>query len=471
MQKSQGQPLARGAVLLLAAATAVMGADAGPLKVGASRVEFTKLMPAPDITPLGKYEHEKLFLRAIVIDNGVTSAVLITVDGNAPGSIPAKVASELKIPVENVISSGTHSHSAGMGGPPPGTPGFRQRGDAASSPLDAVAIQAVRDAKAKLQPARISFGTGLSYLNVNRDTISPSTRLWTQDANPAGPSDKTVAVLQFESTNGDLIALYSNYSMHPVNLYLGGITSADWPGAACRYIEQIYDDKVVAMVSQGAEGDQNPLYLRASTAHMLRRGGQEYHGQPLVREPTEALIREGQRKMVPVDAKAADQVEKFIEAEGIIYAEEVLRVAQSLPAGAGEVRIAGLQKTVTCPGRTRTNQGREGQPGTYTDGPDVNWLVRVVGIGNVGLVGVNAEVYNAIGHALKAKSPIANTVFVGLANGSANSGYVPTDDAYGHYTFQVLGARTKPGCAETALPKAGDELLSEYAAGGLSGTK
>ncbi len=469
MRHSKHPPLLPAAALALAAAIPGLAADAGPLRAGAARVEFTKLAPAPDTPPLGKYEHEKLYVRAIVLDNGVTRAALLTVDGNAPGSIPPKVAAELKIPVENVISSSTHSHSAGLGGPQPGTAGFRQQ-NAASSPLDEVALQAVREAVAKLQPARVSFGTGLSYLNVNRDAINPTTRLWTQDANLTGPSDKTVAVVKFETPGGEPIALYSNYAMHPVNLYLGGIISADFPGAACRYIEQIYGDRMVALFSQGAEGDQNPLYLRASTAHMLRRGGQEYHGQPLVREPTEKLIREGERKMVPADAKAADEVEKFIEAEGILYAEEVLRVAQSLPPGDSVVRIAGAQQNVTCAGRTRTNQGREGQPGAYVDGPDVNFLVRLLGIGNIGLVGVNAEVYNMIGQTLKARSPMANTVFVGLANGSALSGYVPTDDAYGHYTFQVLGARTKPGCAEAALPKAGDDLLTRYASGGFTNT-
>ena len=89
-------------------------------------------------------------------------------------------------------------------------------------------------------------------------------------------------------------------------------------------------------------------------------------------------------------------------------------------------------------------------------------MMRVPGIGTVGLVAVNAEVYNAIGQALKAKSPMANTVFVGPANGRANSGYVPRDDAYGRYTFQVLGSRLKPGRAETAIPDAGVELLTQY---------
>jgi neutral ceramidase len=464
----------------LASVAPVPAAGAGPLRVGASRIEYTKLIPPPVTPPSGKFEHEKLFVRAIVIDNGQTRAALITVDGNAGATARAKIAEELNCPIENVITSSTHSHSAGMGGPPGGRAGGGQppaagappqpqagagRGAAQPSPVDAVILDAVRQAVAKLQPARMGFGTGMSYLNVNRDVISPKTRLWTQDANLTAPSDKTVAVLKFETPAGEPIAFYFNYAMHPVNLYLGGITSADYPGAACRYIEQIYSDKVVAAFSQGAEGDQNPLYLRASTAAMLRRGGQAYNGQPLVREEVESEIREGRRPMVPLDAKAAEDVEKFIEAEGIIFAEEVLRVAQSTTAGAADVRIAGAQKTVTCPGRTRTNTGREGQPGTYADGPDVNLQVGVLGIGNVALTPVNAEVYNAVALALKARSPLANTVFVGLANGSANSGYVPTDDAFGHNSFQVLSSRLKPGCAEMGIQNAALELIDRYVNG------
>jgi len=33
----------------------------------------------------------------------------------------------------------------------------------------------------------------------------------------------------------------------------------------------------------------------------------------------------------------------------------------------------------------------------------------------------------------------------------ANSGYIPNDASFGANTFQVLGSRLKPGCAETAI--------------------
>ena len=49
---------------------------------------------------------------------------------------------------------------------------------------------------------------------------------------------------------------------------------------------------------------------------------------------------------------------------------------------------------------------------------------------------------------LKAEAPASKTLVVTLANGSAGSGYIYSDDAYSHLTFQVIGSRLKPGCAE-----------------------
>jgi len=76
-----------------------------------------------------------------------------------------RVAEQLKCPIENVIVSGTHSHSAGMSGGA-GTRPLGQAGAAprpqpqGPSPLDDVVIDAVRQAAASLQPARLGFGTG-----------------------------------------------------------------------------------------------------------------------------------------------------------------------------------------------------------------------------------------------------------------------------------------------------------------------
>lgn len=77
------------------------------------------------------------------------------------------------------------------------------------------------------------------------------------------------------------------------------------------------------------------------------------------------------------------------------------------------------------------------------------------------LAAIDAELYTAIGQAVKKQSPLSDTVVVTMANDAANEGYIPTDDAFGHYTFQILGSRLKPGCAETAIPNGLVELLNQ----------
>jgi len=52
---------------------------------------------------------------------------------------------------------------------------------------------------------------------------------------------------------------------------------------------------------------------------------------------------------------------------------------------------------------------------------------------------------------------------VTLANGAANSGYIPDDASFSHYSFQVLSSRLKPGCAEAAIANGLTDLVSQYA--------
>ncbi|HEV2401257.1 MAG TPA: hypothetical protein VGS27_30260 [Candidatus Sulfotelmatobacter sp.] len=87
----------------------------GALRVGAARIDIT---PASDPAnpPSSKYEHEKLYVRAIVLDNGTTRAALIGADqGGLSDAIwnaaSKQIASELQCPVANIIMSATHTHS------------------------------------------------------------------------------------------------------------------------------------------------------------------------------------------------------------------------------------------------------------------------------------------------------------------------------------------------------------------------
>jgi neutral ceramidase len=424
----------------------------GALQAGAARVDITpaaNALPAP-YTSIRDHLH----VRAVVLDNHVTRAALvgvdlIVIDEPLWEEVSKKIAQELQCPIDNLVLSATHSHSSpdpedGKKRPDPNDAAFRTN-------LKAGILAAVREAKAKLQPARAGFGTGASYLNVNRDAIHPQTRLWYQGPNLDGPSDKTVAVLKFEAPNGEPIAVYVNYAMHAIDYYEMGILTADFPGVTSRFIERAYDDKVVAIWSSGAAGDQNPLYLRTLRG---ARGAKAEFGK----DPT------GSAKQ-SLD-KAVGELNDWVDSMGRVMGEEVLRVMDAdkmdpAKKASSEVRIWAGGKTLTCPGRTRTDTGRQGAPGTYVDWDPVNIHVGVLTIGTTTLISVNAEIYTSIAQRVKKESPIANTVVVTLANGVANSGYVPTDEAYGHNTFQVLDTHLKPGCAESGIVNAALDLMAE----------
>jgi hypothetical protein len=433
----------------------------GTLRVGASRVDITPASDTPSLRS-GKYAHEKLYVRAIVLDNDASRAALIGADQGGLSepiweAASKQIAAELKCPLQNIVVSATHTHS-GWG---PG--GFRALADSNAPPAPIISqiVDAVRQAKMKLQPARVGFGTGLSYLNVNRDAVDPDSHLWTQAPNLDGPSDKTVAVLEFLALNGQPIAVYMNYAMHPVNGFLSGFTSADFAGAASRYVEQAFDDRPVAVFAQGASGDQNPLYLRPATNALASRSNTPITGYAMTRERIEAPIRDGTVSAGPLDAQVRDQLERIMDSEGVLLGEEVIRIMTDIRRSDGHPSIMGQQKIVTCPGQKRTDASREGKPGTYVDGDPVDIRLGALRIGNIALTSVDAELYSAIGLRLKRESPLADTMLVTLANGRADSGYIPNDAAFGALTFQVLGSRLKPGCAETAIV---DGLLDLIAA-------
>ena len=232
--------------IIVSAACLVASSNAAAqsaLRVGAAKVDVTRWSSLPPVTP--KYEHQRVNVRAIVIDNGATRAALISIPGSNFDwpAISKQVAAELNCPVDHILVSATHSHSYNTARIDPKS--------ATPDPLTQAAIEAVKQAKTKLQPARMGFGTGKAYLNVNRDTIMPETRKWGQCSNLDAPSDKTVSVIKFVSPSGELIAAYTSYEMHPINAYAVNITSGDFPEAMSRYVEKAFAEKAIVRIDFG----------------------------------------------------------------------------------------------------------------------------------------------------------------------------------------------------------------------------
>jgi neutral ceramidase len=409
-----------------------------PLRVGAAKVDVT---PAPGDLPQnfeGILDH--LFARAIVIESGARKAALISVDiggisNELWDAVSAALDSDLGIAPDNVLLTATHTHSAP----------FRMGADFADQ-----VVESVRTAQRNVVPARVGYGTGVSYINVNRNIIDPETRRWWEGPNYEGPSDKTVAVIAFESLDGDPIAVYYNYAMHAVAVGQLDLISGDAPGTTSRYIEDSFDDKVVALWSSGAAGDQNPIYFQ-QTYDLREIRIADYAARGIDISNSMPPGGQGLDKSDPTVVRLMNQQKQMILSMGQFLGEEVMHVMRGIERFSAHAEVRGSHSIVTCPGRERLDSGRAGFQGQYRDGDDVDIRLGLLMVGDIAIGAVNAEVFNLIAQRLKRESPYARTMLATLTNGRANSGYIPNDAAYGMYTFEVVSSRLQPGCAEDAI--------------------
>ncbi len=424
------------------------GKPEAALRAGAARIDYTPRGPELPGNFTGVLD--PIFVRALVLDNGSTRAALVAVDagaipGDLYGKVSARAAAELDIPASQLLISASHTHSVP----------FRL-----AAGVEETILSALRDSIARLQPARVAWGTGVSYINVNRDRIDPETQRWWEGPNYDGPSDKTVAVVRVETPGGAPIAVYYNYAVHGVITGTLDLISGDIPGAASRHLEESLGGGAVALFASGAAGDQNPIYFNQTyelreirIADYAKRGEDISNAMP---PGGQGLDRNNPRVQLLMD-----QQKRMNEALGQMLGEEVLHVMrEGLEKPTADTTLRGAQASFSCPARQRTDSGRAGTAGTYVDAGEVAIGLGVLRIGDVFIGAVNAEVYNGIAQRLKRQSPFKHTMLSTLTNGMAQTGYIPSDEAFGYNVFTVLNSRLKPGCAEVGIVDGLLELMS-----------
>jgi neutral ceramidase len=437
------------AVACLAAQSA-LAATPGALRVGVAKVDITptslkKLNPVGGPGPYGGGGdfigiHDPLFARALVLDNGVTTVAIVSLDSvEIFDTLPLRqrIQRELGIAADHIMLAASHSHSAPRlrnGDPPyPGAVGLGESApsgpptppipemDAHLKVVDDKIVDALRRAKASMQPARMGFGTGRADVNVNSDLYRPG-KGWGGGFNPDGVSDKTVSVVKFETLNGDPIAVLFNYAVHSTVTINSWLVSADLAGAASHVVEQRYDDKLVALYTMGAAGDQVPKFS----------GGSQSTGPQPVRG--DASNREG-------IARAAFPA---MEAQGYMLGAEVIRVTRQIQATTTAPRIAAAESQITCPAKTDQPRWQE-----FKDGATIHF--GVILIDRLAITGVSAEVVTNIYWHLKKASPLTDTIMLTDSNG--HLGYLVDDASYdrGNGVHQLFSSPLVRGCAENGL--------------------
>lgn len=227
----------------------------GPLLAGVARIDITGKSDLPPGDPL--------YAKALILKQGDTLAVIVTVDAVAIGEIGpigndylakvrAGLTQDLGIAPEQVMINASHCH--GIVCP-----------DVAEK-----TIQVVKQAARALVPVRTGVGIG------KEDRIQENRRLKLKNGREAdvrhayslpaddevvgmGPIDPEVGILRLDKADGTTLAVVYNFACHPIMGLPGGGNTADYVGYASKTIENNLSDGTLALFIQGCGGDINPL--------------------------------------------------------------------------------------------------------------------------------------------------------------------------------------------------------------------
>jgi hypothetical protein len=213
--------------------------------------------------------HDHLYHRIVAMDDGATQFFLISTEiclysPSLYDDVTQEIEKQTGIKPVQIWWTVTHTHAAPEVGPPGlgavfmGERYEHDHNTEYSAWVENKLIEGVKEARAKLEPARLGVGWGMAMANINRrarDKEGPAFL----GLNPDGPADRQIGLLRLEKADGSLLALVANYAMH--GTVLGGenkIISGDAPGIVAAYVEQQLGAPMLYI--NGAAGNLAPIY-------------------------------------------------------------------------------------------------------------------------------------------------------------------------------------------------------------------
>lgn len=317
-----------------------------------------------------------------------------------------------------VLVACSHTHAA-----PVAHPGARlawRRGRWIDRVVGAAA-DAVLRARGALAPAALFAGSGEAAVSVNRRERAPSGAI-VLGANRDGFVDRELGVAQLRAPGGAIRATLVSFACHPTVLGpTNRLVSAEWPGVARREIEWATGAPCVFL--QGATANVNPdtAWGRGEDESMERLG------REVAARALEIASRLAPLPATPLRA-ARGEVEIPILAR---------RGSGGRPVSYRETaaRRLGVPRSLVDPLLAYAYPWRPRHRAAPDGGIVLPMEIQALRVGELGLVAFAAEVFAEIGAAVKARSPLRPTLFVGYANGCV--GYLPTAAACAEGGYEI----------------------------------
>ncbi len=349
--------------------------------------------------------HDHLYHRIVVMDDGTTQFVLISTDiclfsPSVYDDVTQRIEKETGIKPLQIWWTATHTHAAPEVGPPGlgvvflGERFEHDHNTEYSAWAESKLIEGVKEARAKLEPARLGVGWGMAMANINRRARDEEGEAFL-GLNPDGPADRQIGLLRLQKADGSLLALIANYAMH--GTVLGpenNIISGDAPGIVADYVEEKLGAPMLYI--NGAAGNLAPIYTvypNFETGHLSQ-------------------FR-------------------------VLLGDKILAAYQLMGPGTSDVHLALGEKSVETP--RRTGLGWTPELGNYTrtgTGGQAKVLlpIRFLRINDdIAIWSAPVELFCEIAMHVRNLSPFPYTFYFGYSNGWL--GYLPTkaEFAFGGY--------------------------------------
>ena len=444
---------------------------AGAFAADVTPQQFPLNMPGGFSGNLAEGANDALHARALVLDDGKTSFALVLVDnlGLSPALIieAKQLASEKTgIPVEKILISSTHTHSApGSGGGKEGSPeaAYRQR------LLDGI-VEAIVKAHETRRPAAVgAAGHPLPEEVFNRRwhlkpgkmipnpfgkmdevKMNPGTDPDTLDR-PAGPTDPDFLVLSIQNHKREQIALYASYALHYVGATPPKQVSADYFGEFARLMPSRLrgDGTMVAMVANGASGDINNIPFT-----MTRPPRETYEQIRIVAQKAADAAWFAHRKIETHDkAPRLGMIERKVELRYRRPAEEDIIAARKVLGTKVKEEIDALPRLAQHYAASVIAAAERAEE-------TITVPVQAIRVGDLAICDLPFEVLVEIGLELREKSPFGETMVIGLANG--RYGYLPDPEQHALGGYETwLGTNTVEVDSSEILTKHLLEMLGE----------
>ena len=367
--------------------------------------------------------HDPLHARAAVFRTEETATCILSVDAIGidnhmlgPGrsfvmELRARVERRSGIPGSHVMVASTHAHST------PETLGITRSWElpemrAWMEVLLERLVAAALAAEAAAVPCTLKAGS-TTLLGVGYNRRPAARQLSPHEQAARGLLDPDLGVLVCEDSSGAARCVLLNYACHAVTVQVQPLVSADYPGVACRLVEERAPGGPTCLFLQGAAGNVNPARddtrdFRDVELHGLAVGGKalaviaRLMGDPGAAFPAPLIrVRGAEVLLPPRELPPRADVQASVEVAGE-------RLTQEQRSGTESSRLQAMtalraaQEALDLVDRFSAPQLAE---------------LQVVRIGDLAVAASPGELFTEWGLAIKGASPAPHTFVTELANG------------------------------------------------------